>query len=222
MLEKIENLQSKTDRYSVIIIWLHGLGATADDFKHLPDDLMLPENLGVKYILPQAPLLSVTLNNGMMMPAWYDIVGLDKDSPQDINGALHSASEIEQIIKSEIQMTSEAVKVFVGGFSQGGSLALLVAARTNIRLSGIICCSGYLLKNALLDSALKHQHTLSQPILLCHGNEDDIVKKEWGLKAYSDLNQKGYLVDWHCYPNLGHSVSMQELTDISNFITTKL
>ncbi len=102
MLDKIELLRSKTNGYSVLIVWLHGLGAPAEDFKFLADNMPMPENLGVKFILPQAPAQSVTLNGGMVMPAWYDIVGLDRNSPQDIDGALCSLQEIESVIQAVI------------------------------------------------------------------------------------------------------------------------
>lgn len=222
MLEKIEFLRSKTNDYSVLIVWLHGLGAPAEDFKFLADNMSLPENLGVKFILPQAPAQSVTLNGGMVMPAWYDIVGLDKNAPQDIDGALCSLQEIESVIQAEIHNASRGVKVFLGGFSQGGALALLIATRTSYNLSGVICCSGYLLQDATSASATNQIPKRKSPILICHGEEDDVVKKEWGFKAYNDLKHQGFHVEWRSYAHLGHSVSPMELNDISNFLTSKL
>ena len=222
MLDNIELLRSKTNEHSVLIVWLHGLGAPAEDFKFLADNMSLPENLGVKFILPQAPSQSVTLNGGMVMPAWYDIVGLDRNSPQDIDGALRSLKEIESIIQSEIDNASSSVKVFLGGFSQGGALALLIATRTSHNLSGVICCSGYLLQDATSASATNQIPKRKPPIFICHGEEDDVVKKEWGFKAYNDLKHQGFDVDWRSYALLGHSVSPTELNDISNFLKAKL
>ena len=222
MLEKIELLRSKTNDYSVLIVWLHGLGAPAEDFKFLADNMSLPENLGVKFILPQAPAQSVTLNGGMVMPAWYDIVGLDRNSPQDIDGALRSLKEIEIIIQSELHNASSSVKVFLGGFSQGGALALLIATRTSYNLAGVICCSGYLLQDATSASATNQKQKRKPPIFICHGEEDDVVKKEWGFKAYNDLKHQEFDVEWRSYAQLGHSVSPTELNDISNFLTAKL
>ena len=222
MLDKIELLRSETNDYSVLIVWLHGLGAPADDFKFLADNMSLPEHLGVKFILPQAPAQSVTLNGGMVMPAWYNIVGLDRDSPQDIDGALCSLKEIENVIQSEIHNASRDVKVFLGGFSQGGALALLIATRTSHNLSGVICCSGYLLQDATSASATNQTPKRKPPIFICHGEEDDVVKKEWGFKAYNDLKHQGFDVKWRSYVHLGHSVSPMELNDISNFLTPLL
>ena len=222
MLEKIELLRSKTNDYSVLIVWLHGLGAPAEDFKFLADSMSLPENLGVKFILPQAPAQSVTLNGGMVMPAWYDIVGLDRNAPQDIDGALCSLQEIESVIQAEIHNASRGVKVFLGGFSQGGALALLIATRTSHNLSGVICCSGYLLQDATSSSATNQIPKRKPPIFICHGEEDDVVKKEWGFKAYNDLKHQGFHAEWRSYAHLGHSVSPTELNDISNFLTSKL
>ena len=222
MLDKIELLRSKTNDYSVLIVWLHGLGAPAEDFKFLADNMSLPENLGVKFILPQAPAQNVTLNGGMVMPAWYDIVGLDRNAPQDIDGALCSLQEIESVIQAEIHNASRGVKVFLGGFSQGGALALLIATRTSHNLSGVICCSGYLLQDATSASATNQIPKRKPPVLICHGEEDDVVKKEWGFKAYNDLKHQGFYLEWRSYAHLGHSVSPKELNDISNFLTSKL
>ena len=156
------------------------------------------------------------------MPAWYDIVGLDRNAPQDIDGALRSLKEIESIIQSEIDNASSSVKVFLGGFSQGGALALLLATRTGHNLSGVVCCSGYLLQDATSAYAT-HQISKGKPsIFICHGEEDDVVKKEWGLKAYNDLKHEGFDVEWRSYAHLGHSVSPTELNDISNFLLARL
>ena len=220
MLEKIELLCSKTNDYSVLIVWLHGLGAPAEDFKFLAENMALPENLGVKFILPQAPAQTVTLNGGMVMPAWYDIVGLDRKAPQDIDGALCSLRDIESVIQLEVQNASRGVKVFLGGFSQGGALALLIATRTSHNLSGVICCSGYLLQDAT--PATNQIPRRKPPIFICHGEEDDVVKKEWGYQAYNDLKHQGFQVEWQSYDHLGHSVSPMELNDISNFLIAKL
>jgi len=184
--------------------------------------MSLPKNLGIKFVLPQAPKKSVTLNGGIVMPAWYDIVGLDRNSPQDIDGALCSLKEIESLIQSEIHNASRGVKVFLGGFSQGGALALLIATRTYHNLSGVICCSGYLLQDATLASATNQLRKRKPPIFICHGDEDDVVMKEWGLKAYNDLKHQGFDVEWRSYAHLGHSVSPTELNDISNFLLANL
>ena len=110
----------------------------------------------------------------------------------------------------------------MGGFSQGGALALLIATRTSHNLSGVICCSGYLLKDATLASATNQKPKSKPPIFICHGEEDDVVKKEWGFKAYDDLRHQGYDVEWRSYVHLGHSVSPTELNDISNFLLARL
>ena len=222
MLEKIEILKSKTKEYSVVIIWLHGLGAPANDFCFLADEMALPENLGIKYIFPQAPSLSVSLNNRMVMPAWYDIIGLNDVSPQDIDGALRSLKEIDDIVLSEQQTIMENRKIFVGGFSQGGAMALLAGVRTKGLLSGVICCSGYLLRDAVSKPVSFHKQSKNCPIFIGHGNEDDVVLKNWGAQAFKDLLEQGFLAEWKCYQKLGHSINYQEVKDISNFILSKI
>ena len=134
----------------------------------------------------------------------------------------YTIKDIENVIQSEIHNAPRDIKVFLGGFSQGGALALLIATRTNHNLSGVICCSGYLLQDAISASATNQIPKRKPPIFICHGEEDDVVKKEWGFKAYNELKHQEFDVEWQSYLHLGHSVSPTELNDISNFLTAKL
>ncbi|HYG13463.1 MAG TPA: carboxylesterase, partial [Methylophilaceae bacterium] len=69
-----------SDSIDASVIWLHGLGADGHDFAPVVEQLDLSH---VRFILPHAPQRPVTLNGGYVMPAWYDLLGLEKDSRQD-------------------------------------------------------------------------------------------------------------------------------------------
>ena len=81
------------------IIWLHGLGATADDFLPILPYLSLQNS--TKIIFPQAPSRAITVNNGMYMPGWYDIVDFTlRDA--DTAGIEQSAAQSVQFIKAKL------------------------------------------------------------------------------------------------------------------------
>ena len=218
MLEVIEQQRGKQAATKVLIVWLHGLGATSNDFQFLVSDLHLNGNEEVKFIFPQAPNLKVTLNNGFLMPAWYDIVGLTADAPQDIEGANQSMLSIEEIIDRAVKSFDGPCKIFLGGFSQGGAMALYIGMRSKLKFNGIMCCSGYFLGS----NTNEKQDRTSRKFFIAHGKEDEVVKLGWGFNAFKTVKEYGYEVTWREYEGLGHSVSNEEVNELSKFIISQL
>ena len=95
-------------------------------------------------ILVQAKTKSVTLNGGMPMPAWSDIFGLDASSKEDAAGFEESFARIKSIINQTIASGIPASNIVVGGFSQGGAVALHTAMRLTIPIAGYIALSTWL------------------------------------------------------------------------------
>jgi len=96
---------------SCSIIWLHGLGANGHDFEAIVPELTLPESLGVRFIFPHAPTMRVTINGGISMPAWYDIISVDLDRKVDTDQLLNSARFVHQLINKEIERGIAAEKI---------------------------------------------------------------------------------------------------------------
>src|ERR1700704_4411344 len=82
------------------VIWLHGLGADGHDFEPIVPELRLPASLPIRFIFPHAPVRPVTLNNGMRMRAWYDILRLD-GGREDEEGIRASQGLVEALIEAE-------------------------------------------------------------------------------------------------------------------------
>lgn len=199
------------------VIWLHGLGADGHDFAPLVDELNLPMT---RFILPHAPQIPVTINNGHEMPAWYDIFGLDSNSRQDEKGIEQTQAQIELLIAREQQRGIAAEHVMLAGFSQGGAIALHTALRHSQRLGGVIALSTYLpLKTQLAKEA--HEANYRLPLFIAHGSLDQVITLETGKTSTKLLEQLGYQVEWHEYV-MGHSVCPEELTDIRAFLCSTL
>jgi phospholipase/carboxylesterase len=215
MLETLERCIS--DNANASIIWLHGLGADGYDFEPIADALQLP---GVRFVLPHAPIRPVSLNNGYEMRAWYDIYGLDADSPQDEAGIRQSQHEIEALIEAEKTRGIAADRIVLAGFSQGGAIALHTALRQAEPLAGALILSSWLpLKNRLQDEA--HAANLELPIFMAHGNLDTIVPLQTAKASAQLLTAAGYPLTWHEY-KMAHSVSDEEIADIHQFLHTIL
>lgn len=197
----------ETARYSMI--WMHGLGASHDDMVGLQHELHI-EMLPIRHIFLQAPMKSVTINNGMSMPAWYDILGVSFTDREDEKGIKESQSLILQAIQQEVDKGIPPSRIFLTGFSQGGAMALYTGLTYEQPLAGVVVLSGYLpLASSMTSQTMEEKQTM--PILIAYGQNDPIVKPEWvtltieRLKAFglSRITSQGYPME--------HSVCLEEM-----------
>ena len=127
------------------VIWLHGLGASGDDFVPVVPELGLAGGPGVRFIFPHAPVRPITINGGMSMPGWFDITSLEfEDREQDLTGMQESVEIVNQLIEKEIESGIKPEHIVIAGFSQGGVIALLAALQGKFKLAGVIALSTYL------------------------------------------------------------------------------
>ncbi|KAI8074512.1 Phospholipase/carboxylesterase/thioesterase [Gongronella butleri] len=208
--------------HSATVIFLHGLGDSGHGWSFLANELSnsFPQ---VKWILPNAPTIPITLNAGYKMPGWFDLTGLDKSSldDEDEKGMLSSLSSVNKVIEQELSSGIAPEKIIVGGFSQGGVMALLAGLTSERKLGGIIACSTWL---AMADKmkVMGTDANKSTPILMCHGDADDVVKYQFGKESAERLTSYGYKVDFKTYPGMPHSACPEELQAIAAFIKARL
>lgn len=196
------------------IIWLHGLGADGHDFAPVVEALQpMPH---VRFILPHAPAQAVTINGGYIMPAWYDIFGMDLTERQDEAGIRASQALVEALISQEEMRGIAPARIALAGFSQGGAIALHTALRHAEKLAGVIALSTYLPLHEHLP-AERSANNLATPILMAHGRFDDIVPLQTAAASKDFMEKAGYRIDWHEYP-MPHAVCNEEIADIRNFI----
>ena len=202
------------------VIWLHGLGADGHDFEPIVPELRLPQELSLRFIFPHAPLRPVTINNGMSMRAWYDILTLDRDGPTDDAGVRASGQVVAQLIEQELDHGISADKIVVAGFSQGGAIALHAALRSTHKLAGLMALSTYLpitdaFEDEVVNSA-ENGHT-DLPIFMAHGSLDPVLPMALGRDSADLLIEHGFNVEWHDY-QMAHSVCAEEINDIRTWL----
>ncbi|MGH8458841.1 MAG: alpha/beta hydrolase [Nevskiales bacterium] len=202
------------------VIWLHGLGADGNDFVPIVPELRLPESLAVRFIFPHAPVRPVTLNGGMRMRAWYDILGLDRTAREDETGIRESQAQIEALIGRENTRGIPSERIVLAGFSQGGAITLQTGLRYPEKLAGLMVLSGYLtLRDRLATEASAANR--STPIFMAHGEFDYMLPMQLGSFSRDQLQQLGYSVDWHCYP-MEHQVCAEEIREVAAWLKTVL
>ncbi len=204
---------------SASVIWMHGLGADGHDFEPIVPELGLPGILQVRFIFPNAPVRPVTLNMGMAMRAWYDIIEIG-GGREDGEGLRASQAAIEQLIAAEVARGIPASRIVLAGFSQGGAVAFQTGLRHPQRLAGIMALSTYLpLAGTVEDERSAANRDL--PVFMAHGSVDPVISISRAQQSRKMLEALGYPLEWHEYP-MPHSVCPQEITDISDWLVRTL
>lgn len=198
------------------VIWLHGLGASGDDFVDAIDCLNLPLKNRIRFIFPHAPRQKVTINQGMMMPAWYDIA-LNFSAKQDEVGIKKSQKLIDGLIKENSEQGIKPERIILIGFSQGGALALHSALRHSQPLGGVASLSAYLPLHFLLAKEAKAPASL--PIFMAHGLMDEMIPYEVGRQSWEYLQKSGFAPLWHSY-QMGHTVCSEQLQEMGKWMQT--
>jgi phospholipase/carboxylesterase len=210
MIDTVE-IEPKNPADAAVVL-LHGLGADGHDFESLVPELRLPARPAIRWIFPHAPVRAVTLNGGMRMRAWYDILGLDRRAAQDERGIRESAETAAALVRRETERGVRSDRIVLAGFSQGGAIALFAGLRHPERLAGILALSTYLPLDTTL-AAEAHPANAAVPVFQAHGRFDNVVPLALGQGTRDLLSARGYDLDWRTYP-MPHSLSAEEVGDI--------
>jgi phospholipase/carboxylesterase len=214
MLETIE--VETAPKPDAAIIWLHGLGADGHDFEPIVPELVPRGARAWRFVFPNAPIRPVTINNGMRMRAWYDIVGLDRRAAEDVAGFQDADTKIRELIGREVARGIPTGRIVLAGFSQGGAVSLYTAPRLAEKLAGVMALSCYLPRESSFDAERKPANDTT-PIFMAHGLQDGVVPMMLGVRSRDALLGRGYAVEWHEYP-MAHAVCAQEVADIRQFL----
>ena len=209
---------STGDSPQLAIIWLHGLGADGHDFEPIVPELELP--FPARFVFPHAPVRPITVNGGMEMRGWYDILGFGMNVRQDAAGIRASAAGVTQLIDREIERGLATSQIVLAGFSQGGAIALHTALREPRSLAGVLALSTYL---PLGDTVAAERSAANArvPIFMAHGSADPLLPLALAEGSRRTLEALGYAVDWHVYP-MPHSVCAEEIAAIAAWLAQRV
>ncbi len=218
MLDSIQHDTGDNPTFSVI--WLHGLGADGHDFEPIVPELMLSPTINVRFIFPHAPFQPVTINGGMVMRSWYDILSVEIAREIDEAGIKRSTEQVRGLINQEIERGIASDNIILAGFSQGGAIALHTGLTYEKPLLGILALSTYIpIQDSVTGDAGQANSTV--PIFMGHGMYDPVVPFKLGQQSYDYLRSRGYNVEWHSYP-MQHAVNLDEIRDVGTWMTTLL
>lgn len=202
------------------IIWLHGLGADGKDFLPIVDQLNWPQNLAIKFIFPNAPFKKVTINMGLKMRAWYDIISADITKKINAADYVDSTIQVQKIIQICEDAGIKSEHIIIAGFSQGAALALNVALSYKKRLAGAILLSGYLIDEDLIIKN-KNSNNAKLDFFVGHGKLDEVVPYGLAADLVNFLTAQHHNIEFKSYDH-PHSVSNLEFNDIQQWLIKKL
>ncbi len=202
-----------------VVIWLHGLGADGHDFEPIVPELDLPEHRAVRFVFPHAPKRPVTINAGMSMRAWYDILDLEARKV-DLPAIQESSGQIRRLISRELSAGIPSNHIILAGFSQGGAIALHTGLRYEKALAGILALSTY---SPTIGTLAEERSPVNAgiPIMMAHGEYDPVIPIAAGTGTRDALTRLGYDVKWHSYP-MQHEVCLEEIRTIGTWLSAIL
>jgi phospholipase/carboxylesterase len=199
-----------------VVIWLHGLGADGHALATLAPALQLPDTLPIRHVFPHAPQRSVTVNRGMTMRAWYDILETDVTRKVDLDSILASSRLLRNLIQRELDNGVPSEKILLAGFSQGGAIVLHTALRYEKPLAGIMALSTYL---PTFDELEAERSEVNQniPIMMAHGQNDPVIPIVNGENTREALTRLEYAIQWYTYP-MEHFICIEEIAEIRRWL----
>jgi phospholipase/carboxylesterase len=214
MLDTIE-VETAT-KPNAAVIWLHGLGADGHDFEPIVPEIVRQGERAWRFVFPHAPVRPVTINGGMSMRAWYDLKGLDRKAAEDVTGFRDTDAQIRLLIARESERGIPTNRIVLAGFSQGGAVSLYTAPRFSEKLAGVMALSCYLPRESSF-AAERTPANDATPIFMAHGQGDNVLPMDLGVKSRDFLKAQGYAVEWRDYP-MAHAVCAAEVADIREFL----
>jgi len=198
------------------VVWLHGLGADAHDFEPIVPELQLPASLPVRFVFPNAPVRPVTINGGMRMRAWYDVLDIDLPRRVDEAGVRDSGAAVTALLDRERERGIDPGRIVLAGFSQGGAVALHSGLRYSHKLAGMLALSCYLLMPESLETEVNPTNR-DTPVFMSHGSFDEVIPVRYGQAGAEKLTDMGYPLKWQEYP-MPHAVHPQQIRDIGTWL----
>ncbi|XP_050520357.1 acyl-protein thioesterase 2-like isoform X2 [Daktulosphaira vitifoliae] len=207
-----------TKKHTASIIFLHGLGENGENWSITLSKLVKPN---VKIICPNSTKIPLSLNKGFLTAAWFDLHHLDEHIPEDETSIVRAMDYLHGIIDDELAASKiPANKIILGGFSQGGALALYSSLFYPKRLGGILIMSSWVPLHKTIHGEASNNTNI--PILHCHGTDDPIIPYKWGKITADIMNEMNPKYNFVSYEGLKHHTNEEELQEVKNFINKVL
>lgn len=197
--------------HTASVVWLHGLGDSGHGWASISAQVQMP---WVRYVFPTAPNRPITINQGLSMPGWFDLADLGDNFVDDKQGLMESVRFVQDIVEQEVSKGIPRERIVVGGFSQGGAVALQTLR--SFPVGGVVALSSWLPLVGEKPYAISENQ--EAPILFCHGDNDEVVHFHVGEGSAEKLQADGLKVDFKAFPGMAHEACLEEIVEIKKFL----
>lgn len=231
-------LSPDTKPSEAAVIALHGLGASCNDLLPLcnaiaahaceqgasdaldhTDDIQSFLNTAPRpttYVLPQAPHQPVAIADNQSIPSWFNIYSVARDAKRDAEG-LEKCSDFVCSITEELNRKGiPDDKISIGGFSQGGIVALHCLCRYPKRFAGAFA----------LSSCLANDEPIStgggSPVFISHGAQDSVIPLDYAQETHKLLSSRGFDVQMYIQDTLAHSIDGATVQQLAQWLNKRL
>jgi len=211
-------IKETTENVNASVIWLHGLGSDGEHFAYIIPKLSLPQNAAIRFLFPNAPIMPITVYRGKEMRAWCNLtfmedgINYDLEKNPDIKGIEESSKLVTELVDAEIEKGIKSENIFLIGFSQGAVVALHTATHYPKKLAGAACLSSHFPIMPLDGINAKI------PVFFGHGAHDNFVPIALNEKTYEFFKSNGNPIERHIYHNMHHTVCLEELKVLGEWI----
>jgi phospholipase/carboxylesterase len=196
-----------------LVVFLHGYGADGNDLIAIGREWrkLLPD---AAFVAPHAPERCMASPSGRQ---WFPLTFRDPDERR--RGVIAARPGLDAFLDAELarhRLTPDRLALV--GFSQGTMLGLHVGLRRAIPPAAILGYSGML----VAPEALKAEATGKPPILLIHGDRDEVIPVDALFAAMDGLTAAEIPMEWHLAPGLGHGIDGEGLRQGAAFLASAL
>ena len=202
------------------VVWLHGMGTTVKDFEPFAQEVADFGGPAARFVFPQAPKLALTLHRGWETTAWYDVLSSDFTSVEDERGIRAMHLRISQVIRELTASGTPADRIFLGGFSMGGAMALFSGLRQPQPIAGVIALSGYLPLSSTLATEITPAGRRT-PVFMGHGVFDDVINPLIAKAGAKVIESQAETLIWREY-NMEHTLAPEEMEHVVQFMQAAL
>ncbi len=217
---KNDIILTPNEGYDSVLIFLHGLGDSAIGYRDFFDSKYKPIPDRMKVVLLTAPQAAVTINGGMVMNSWYDIKTFTRsDDSIEKADVVKNGSQIKKCVEEEAKaLGGNYSKVFLGGFSQGACMSLHVGLTMEDKLGGLVALSGLLFPFTAKE-IVSSERNRDINMFIAHGAYDDVIPELLAKSSYKTIFDLKYKNVVYKSYEIQHTIDMDEMIDIKNFLT---
>ena len=209
---------------SRVVVFLHGSGDTGGGVADWVGSLVTREEVGTNtaVLFPSAKLRPYTLSGQNKASVWHDREELSMEGREDTEGIKNMGQNVEQLLSEVEQCGVVRSGIALGGFSQGGHLALHAVFAQGVEVGAAFSVSAFLCDKTAVFSQSEVGRDVTPPLFMSCGGLDQMVPHTWVENTRDRLEQRGVKVTFSTRPGIGHELERKQMKQLFEWLGNNL